>query len=189
MKKKDLKSKMIVKLRNGEFYLVVDDVLVRENSFNLLSNYDEFLLHDEGENYDVVEVYKIVNNYYSFTNDLGMACLNFSEIGRKNDLKLLWKRTFSYDGGELKEGEKVWIVSKIGGLSVIYNFDSKYYNKDYKYFCSEITAQLYIDALNMVTFSFNNYVKMSEKEFQQHCENVIREKFLELLKLLKEIEL
>lgn len=186
MKKNELKSKMVVALRNGDFYLVVDDVIVRENSFNLLSKYDECLSHVECKDSDIVEVYKIVNNYYSFTNDLGMSCLNFSEIGWKNDLKLLWKRTYAYDGGDLIDGEKCWIVNKKGSLILIHNFDSKHFNEEYKYFCSETTAQIYLSVLNRATFSFNDYVKMSEKEFEQHCENVIREEFL---KLLKDVEL
>lgn len=182
MKKKDLKSKMIVALRNGDFYLVVDDVLVRENSFIILSKYDDNLLYEREKESDVVEVYKIVNNYYSFTNDLGIASLEFKNIGRSGALQLLWKRTYFYDGGDLIEGEKVWIISKIGGLSVVYNFDSKYYNEEYKYFCSETTAQIYLSVLNRATFSFKNYVKMSEKEFGEYCENVIREEFLRRLK-------
>lgn len=181
MKKKDLKSKMIVALRDGNFCLVVDDVIVKENYFDLLSKYSEDLEHNDDKEYDVVEVWKYVNNFYEFKNDLGMGCLRFKNIDDNSNLKLLWKRTYAYDGGDLIEGEKVWIISKIGGLSVVYNFDSKYYNEEYKYFCSETTAQLYIDVLNGATFSFKNYVKMSETEFGEYCENVIREEFLKRL--------
>jgi len=70
MKKKDLKSKMIVKLRNGNFYLVVDDVLVRENGYNLLNQYFENLLCKTDSYYDIVEIFEYVNNYYKFTNGL-----------------------------------------------------------------------------------------------------------------------
>jgi hypothetical protein len=176
MKKKELKSKMIVKLRNGDFYLVVDDVLVKENCFILLSTYDDFLLSGDGECYDVVEVYEIINTYYSFTNDLGMGCLKFKELGKNDTLKLLWCRTFSYDGVELTDGQNVWIVSNIGGISIIYNYDSSC-KGDYKYFSSEKAARLYLSVFNNISVSYNDYVRMTEKNFKEHCENLIREEF------------
>ena len=186
MKKKDLKSKMIVALRDGSFYLVVDDVIVKENCYNLLSHYSENLLSIDRKDLDIVEIFEFVNKSYKFTNDLGMGALRFSNIVDNGNVKSIWKRVASYDGGDLIDGEKVWIVSKIGGLSVVYNFDYEHYNEEYKYFSSEFYTLKYLEVLNSVTFSFNDYVKMSEKEFEEHCEKVIKEEFL---KHLKDVEL
>jgi len=72
MKKKDLKSKLFVKLRNDELYLVVEDVLVTNKGFNILSNYSEDLLSIDDVRYDIVEVFKIHNPFYQFKDDLGM---------------------------------------------------------------------------------------------------------------------
>jgi hypothetical protein len=93
MKKKDLKSKMFVKLRNGDLYLVVEDVIVKENSFLLLEYYSEDLLDvDDDDSDDIVEVFKISNPYFKFKDDLGMMSLSFKKIELDNYFESLWKR-------------------------------------------------------------------------------------------------
>jgi hypothetical protein len=94
MKKKDLKSKMFVKLRNGEIYLVVEDVLVKEGDFMILEIYSEDLLSNyrEDKHVDIVEVFKINNNYFKFKDDLGMMSLSFDKIELNNYFVSLWKR-------------------------------------------------------------------------------------------------
>jgi hypothetical protein len=93
MEKKDLKSKMFVKLRNDELYLVVEDVLVTHKGFNTLSNYSEDLLDiDYDVRYDIVEVFKIPNPFYQFKDDLGMMSLSFDKIELNNYFVSLWKR-------------------------------------------------------------------------------------------------
>jgi len=94
MKKKDLKSKMFVKLRNGEIYLVVEDVLVKEGDFMILEIYSEDLLSNyrEDKHVDIVEVFKIHNPFYQFKDDLGMMSLSFDKIELNNYFVSLWKR-------------------------------------------------------------------------------------------------
>jgi hypothetical protein len=94
MEKKDLKSKMFVKLRNNEIYLVVEDVLVKEGDFMILEIYSEDLLSNyrEDKHVDIVEVFKINNNYFKFKDDLGMMCLNFKKIELDDYFVSLWKR-------------------------------------------------------------------------------------------------
>ena len=182
MKKKELKSKMIVKLRDGSFYLVVDDVLVKENYFNLLSQYSDNLLSVDRKDLDIVEIFTFVNKYYIFKDGLGIGALRFNDIGDNGNLKSIWKRNVAYDGLELVDGNTVYIVSKNADLCITYGFNSHDYNEDFKYFCSETTARIYLSILNNAVFSFNDYIKMSEKEFEEHCENIIREEFLKRLK-------
>jgi len=94
MKKKDLKSKMFVKLRNGDLYLVVEDVLVKEGDFMILEIYSEDLLSNyrEDKHVDIVEVFKISNPYFKFKDDLGMMSLSFKKIELDNYFESLWKR-------------------------------------------------------------------------------------------------
>ena len=182
MQKKDLKSKMVVKCRNGNFYLVVDDVLVKENGFNLISGYSENLLMNGDDEFDIMEIFKIINGSYSFTNDLGMTSLEFDNIGKSSNLKSIWKRTLSYDGEELVEGNKVWIVSDIGGMSFIYNFSMKEYNEDYKYFVTQETALKYIEFFESPLFSMKEYLKHSSKiDFKGFCESRIENAFLKAI--------
>jgi hypothetical protein len=94
MKKKDLKSKMFVKLRNGDLYLVVEDVIVKEDDFMILEIYSENLLcnYRDDKHVDIVEVFKIYNPYFNFKDDLGMMSLNFKKIELNDYFVSLWKR-------------------------------------------------------------------------------------------------
>ena len=85
---------MFVKLRNGEIYLVVEDVLVKEGDFMILEIYSEDLLSNyrEDKHVDIVEVFKINNNYFKFKDDLGMMSLSFDKIELNNYFVSLWKR-------------------------------------------------------------------------------------------------
>ena len=93
MKKSDLKSKMCVELRNGERYMVVDDVLLKKNGFHMLKNYNEDLKHSLFSDYDIIKVYKGVNLFINFTNDLGIAgdILNFN-FEDDGIFELLWDK-------------------------------------------------------------------------------------------------
>jgi hypothetical protein len=72
---------------------VVEDVLVKENSFLMLEYYSEDLLEVEDDDiYAIVEVFKINNTYYQFKDDLGMMSLNFDKIELNNYFESLWKR-------------------------------------------------------------------------------------------------
>jgi hypothetical protein len=92
MEKKDLKSKMFVKLRDGEIYLVVEDVLVKYRGFMLISYYSEDLLNIDDVRYDIVEVFKIHNPYFNFKDNLGMLGVSFDNIDLHDSFVSLWKR-------------------------------------------------------------------------------------------------
>ena len=82
MTKKDLKSGMTVKLRNGNVYLVVNDFLTREHGYMPLGSCKEDLTALGNCEYDVVEVYQSsAGKAFSYLIDV-------SSYG----MKLLWKR-------------------------------------------------------------------------------------------------
>lgn len=83
--KNDLKSGMVVKLRNGEKYLVVDDLLITSDGFMRLSSYNINMIcnvtnNDFAVKYDIMEVYA---KTYSWGSGFKIN-LNHGE--------LLWKR-------------------------------------------------------------------------------------------------
>ena len=93
MKKSELKSKMCVELRDGDRYLVVDDVLIKMNGFFMIFRFEEDLIHHGDEEFDIIRVYKYVNENYDFNNKLGV-CGSILEFDFENNVhfKLLWER-------------------------------------------------------------------------------------------------
>ena len=76
MTKSDLKNRMVVEVRNGKRYLVVDYLLMCDSGFLLLSDYDEDLMHNGDKDFDIVKVFDYVSN--------------FNNIKRCNDV--VWER-------------------------------------------------------------------------------------------------
>ena len=87
MNKKDLKSGMTVKLRNGYVYLVVNEVLSRDFGFEPLISYNYDLTHESDDDYDIIEVYLYSTPTYGNTATLNVF-LNLYSTG----MHLLWKR-------------------------------------------------------------------------------------------------
>ena len=68
--KSDLKTGMVVKLRDGDFYLVYGERLFSDYGYREIDNYNEDLTHTfGGDRCDIVEVYD-VNNYASGLKDI-----------------------------------------------------------------------------------------------------------------------
>jgi hypothetical protein len=63
--KADLKNRMAVEVRDGEKYIVVDDVLLGNNSFAELGYYNDDLTHYEHHENDIIKVYPAVVYYFS----------------------------------------------------------------------------------------------------------------------------
>lgn len=91
-----LETKDIVELRNGNFYLVVDDMLMDETGYLQAKYYTEDLRYDGYYNtnasYDVMRVYSTIRWGYG-TNILNIL----KEKVKNNDLKfsgfeVLWER-------------------------------------------------------------------------------------------------
>ena len=90
--KADLKSKMVVETRNGYLFLVVENILVKQDGFMLLDDIKEDLTHDGGNKYDIMAVYYKKNDNYNNCN-----ATSFEMFMEKNELTLIWQRL------ELKE--------------------------------------------------------------------------------------
>ena len=91
-----LETKDIVELRNGSFYLVVDDILMNETGYLQAKYYTEDLryegLYNTNASYDIMRVYSTISWGYG-TNILNIL----KEKVKKNDLKfsgfeVLWER-------------------------------------------------------------------------------------------------
>lgn len=105
MKKNDLKSKMIVETREGELYMVVDDVIINPSGYGMLIYYNENLTFKD-ENYDkftIEKVYRYDNGADRFTNNLGVVG-NMFPIDLDNGYKLLWER--EEPNHDMKEEDK-----------------------------------------------------------------------------------
>ena len=101
--KKDLKNRMVVEYRNGERYMVVDDILLGDNYWCSLSQYSDDLTRKScrvGEvcsDYDIVKVFPEIY-YYS----------RMRTISVRNGDKILWQRH------EVKEVTMTEIEEKFG---------------------------------------------------------------------------
>lgn len=58
MKLKDLKTGMVVKNREGNYYMVINDCIVRERVYNPLNDFNDNLTEKLFKELDIVEVYK-----------------------------------------------------------------------------------------------------------------------------------
>lgn len=98
---KDLKNMMIVETRNHERYLVVDDMLLTNNGYNYLRDYNDNLMSDDDDDdheYDIMAVY---------TTDQWGAGLDY--ILSNYPLNLVWEREEDLLTSKEKEYLKVLI--------------------------------------------------------------------------------
>lgn len=92
MKKSDLKTGMVVEMRNGERYLVmlnpdyVDrDLISFSGGFLPLCEFDDYLAANDGDTeWDIVKVYRIEANVHYIISNPGIAIKH---------ARLLWERT------------------------------------------------------------------------------------------------
>lgn len=91
--KSDLKNRMVVELRNGTRYVVIDDKILSSIGYDFLSTYNEDLTMEKGPSkHDIVKVYDQI------------YCIDFN----KNSLNLLWERS------EVKEVTMAEVEEKFG---------------------------------------------------------------------------
>ena len=82
-----LETKDIVKLRKGDFGLVVGDIILLEFGYIDLDNYDDYLRDIDGDSeWDIVEIY-VTQAFGYGTSDL-IKYLN----ANSNQLKSVWRR-------------------------------------------------------------------------------------------------
>lgn len=104
MKKSDLKSGMVVVIRDRK-YVLIGDNFVNDTGFIGLEGYDEDLKYkyssDIGE-WDITKVYSAPNWGRGFTERLSTLYAS----------KLLWDREREVDWGKIPKGTKVQILTK-----------------------------------------------------------------------------
>lgn len=112
MKKQDLKNKMVVECKNGERFIVIDDLLFAKDGFNRLCEYNDDL-------YTITENYRI-DKVYSFK----AYGEGYQEIENKNSkyLELLWERK---ELPQLSKDEKTILEA------VVEKTKAKYIARDY----------------------------------------------------------
>ena len=97
MTKSDLKNGMVVEIKDGDKYLVHNDLLLGKDGYIHLNNYDEdLILKDRNKNrFDIIRIYKSIP---------------YSLMGILNDkyLTLIWERE---EKEELKVGDKVKVIN------------------------------------------------------------------------------
>lgn len=92
-KKSDLTNRMVVECRNGNKYIVIDDMLLSTNDYSWLLSYNGNLTMKQGlSEYDIMKVYNRANS------------LDFN----KYMLTLLWERQ------EVKEVTMAEVEEKFG---------------------------------------------------------------------------
>ena len=80
--KKDLKNKMVVELKDGDRFIVIDDILLNDCSFDYLSYYNDDFTNNELPGLDIIKVYNPKENRK-------LIPCNFNEIGEED---LIWER-------------------------------------------------------------------------------------------------
>lgn len=97
MTKSDLKNGVVVEIKDGDKYLVHNDLLLGKDGYIHLNNYDEdLILKDRNKNrFDIIRIYKSIP---------------YSLMGILNDkyLTLIWERE---EKEELKVGDKVKVIN------------------------------------------------------------------------------
>ena len=84
MKKQDLKTGMLVQVRNGDVYMVINDILVRDGAWQPLGFLDNDLkCIDNQDEFDIVKVSKVLDGYL-------LMPTNWNEERLNNNL--LWER-------------------------------------------------------------------------------------------------
>lgn len=80
MKKEDLKNGMIVEVKTGRRYLVLNDEIIRVDGREPIKNYSDNLTHKNVSKYDIVKIYEFKNHY------------TLTDIFNDYALQLIWQR-------------------------------------------------------------------------------------------------
>ena len=113
--KKDLKNKMVVELKDGDRFIVIDDILLNDCSFDYLSYYDDDFTNNELPGLDIIKVYNPKENRK-------LIPCNFNEIGEED---LIWERRI--DWSKVPVDTKV-LVSGSGNGGWLKRYFAKYEN-------------------------------------------------------------
>lgn len=113
--KKDLKNKMVVELKDGDRFIVIDDILLNDCSFDRLSYYDDDFTNNELPGLDIIKVYNPKENRK-------LIPCNFNEIGEED---LIWERRI--DWSKVPVDTKV-LVSGSGNGGWLKRYFAKYEN-------------------------------------------------------------
>lgn len=114
--KKDLKNKMVVELKDGDRFIVIDDILLNDCSFDCLSYYNDDFTNNELPGLDVVKIYKPRENRK-------LIPCNFNEIGEED---LIWDCR-KIDWSKVPVDTKV-LVSESGNSGWLKRYFAKYEN-------------------------------------------------------------
>ena len=114
--KKDLKNKMVVELKDGDRFIVIDDILLNDCSFDRLSYYDDDFTNNELPGLDIIKVYNPKENRK-------LIPCNFNEIGEED---LIWERR-EIDWSKVPVDTKV-LVSENGNGGWLKRYFAKYEN-------------------------------------------------------------
>ncbi len=114
--KKDLKNKMVVELKDGDRFIVIDDILLNDCSFDCLSYYNDDFTNNELPGLDVVKIYKPRENRK-------LIPCNFNEIGEED---LIWDCR-KIDWSKVPVDTKV-LVSESGNGGWLKRYFAKYEN-------------------------------------------------------------
>lgn len=101
--KADLKNRMVVKYRNGKRRMVVDDLLVGENYYGVLTMYNNDLTHKTDNERDIIAVYPKAH-IFAMLNDIESY---FTPLWERSEAKEVTMAEI-----EEKFGCKVKIVDK-----------------------------------------------------------------------------
>lgn len=97
MNKSELKSKMIIECANGYRFLVVDDILLRNDGVMYLDTYNEELKHNSDSDWDVVVVYQSDVFGWGLKHTLDYA----------SESNVIWKRNKEIDWLKVPKWTKV----------------------------------------------------------------------------------
>lgn len=114
MKKSDLRSGFVVETRDGTLFLVVGDFITKEFDYELLSKYDENMVHDIVNSCDIMKVYEYKNE----RRDNNAATIKM--LFDRECLTLLWERKERIERN-LTEHE-VEILKALQALELLYKY-------------------------------------------------------------------
>ncbi|MBO3398402.1 hypothetical protein JJB71_12715 [Clostridium perfringens] len=162
MKKNDLENGMIVEIRKGLRFLILDENLIGDDLFNSLNSYDEQMnkkLFDDSD-YDIIKVYKFN----------GRVVL--SEIFEDKNLKLIWEKERKINWSKIPKFTPVQAILKeklINRYFLGYNDRNPYPFKVTK--CDEFTFKSLEDEINCFGDDYT-YIEEIENmycEFWEKC--------------------
>ena len=121
MKKSNLKNFMIVELRDGKRFVVVDDALIHYAYYDLLSSYANNLKNLSGSEYDIIRVYEHYNHVAN-TNFSSLECM----LDAEKYYTLLWERKELPKLNEYEE-DMLTVLYDAGFMYIARDEDGKLY--------------------------------------------------------------